>query len=260
MTQRVKSMDASLGTLEGLLGVTFSETFHRFWKAYVPDKTPGFAVQKRKLGGAFGRRGPHPRFGWLIQVEESLPHSAREVTLAHEIVHLALDKEGYPVICSQKSLKGKEWGDVASYLHSVLVHPVVWLRLREWGFPVDDHILVKATGRLKDLQSMDPRRAAPKRKQFPNWQLWLLQYMLARLEWGEPEREQIYEMFAKHYLSVGRQGEKYVKRLNSLGYSEPRRLTPPIVAQAGQMLLQRLDLNDYFWLGSTDPAISTWVK
>ncbi len=252
-------MDTSLETLEGLLDTTFSETFRKFWKTYVPDKTPGFAVQKRKLGGEFGNRGPHPRFGWLIQIEETLPLLAREVTLAHEIVHLALDQEEYPMICGKQE-QDNIWGPIGANLHSVLVHPVVWLRMREWGFPVDDHIRVKATGRLKDLQSMDLMRRSPSRKQFPAWQLWLLQYVLARLEWGEPEREQIYEMFAKYHLSVGRQGEKYVKRLDSLGCFEPRRLTPPIVARAGQMLLQHLDLGTYFSLASTDPAISTWVK
>jgi len=35
----------------------------------------------------------------------------------------------------------------------VLVHPIIWFRMRGWGFPVDEHIKVKATGQLKDLES-----------------------------------------------------------------------------------------------------------
>jgi len=256
-------MDTSLETLEVLLGIAFSETLRKFWKAHVRDKTPSFEVQKGRLGGAFGRRGPHPnRPGWwLIEIEESLPRLVRaEVTLAHEVLHLTLDQEGYPMICGRRESSEAVWGPIAENLHSVLVHPVVWLRMRVWGFPVDDHIRVKATGRLRDLQSMDLMRRTPSRKQRPNWQLWLLQYVLARLEWGEPEREQIYEMFANRHMSIGRQGEKYVKKLASLGYFQPTKLTPQIVASAGQMLLQRLDINTYFGLASTDPAISTWVK
>ena len=134
------------------------------------------------------------------------------------------------MICGKQE-QDSVWGPIGANLHSVLVHPIVWLRMREWGFPVDDHIRVKAMGQLKDLQKMDLVRRHPSRKRFPEWQNWLLKYVLARLEWGEPEREQIYEMFAKHHLSVGRQGEKYVKRLDSLGYFEPRSLTPPIVAR-----------------------------
>ena len=255
-------MDTRLENLEVLLDITFSETFRKFWKAYVPDKTLSFEVQKDRLGGAFGRRGLHPtRPGWwLIEIEENFPCLVRaEVTLVHEIVHLALDKEGYPIIGGRKGLpQDGVWGEVGANLHSVLVHPIVWLRMREWSFPVDDHIRVKATGQLKDLRSKI--RKYPSRKMFPGWRNWLLLYVLARVEWGEPEREQIYEMFASRHVPIGRQGEKYVKKLASLGYFEPPKLTPQIVASAGQMLLQRLDLNTYFGLASTDPAISTWVK
>jgi hypothetical protein len=246
-------MTANLASLEAFLGIALSKTFHEFWKAHVPDKTLPFEVQKRRLGGPFGRRGPHPtKPGWWlieIEIESNLPSLHLEVTLAHEIVHLVLDKEGYPVVWSPKPPKGQMWGPIAMYLHSVLVHPVVWLRLREWGFPVDDHIRVKATGRLKDLQSMDLRRKAPKRKQFLDWQLWLLQYILARLQWGEPERTQIYEMFADHSITViGRYGERYLKRLDSLCYFDPQNLSPQIVKQAGQELLNKLDLSEYFSL------------
>jgi len=245
-------MYASLASLEVGLGVAFSKTFHEFWKAHVPDKTPLFEVQKRKLGGAFGRRGPHPSKPgwWLIEIEQNLPYSVHpENTLAHEIVHLVLEKEGYPVIWSPEPPKGRIWENIASELHSILTHPVIWMRMREWGFPVDDHIRIKATGQLGDLQRMDLRRKAPKRKQFPDWQLWILKYILARLEWGEPERTQIYEVFAKPSITViGKHGEKYVKQLDSLDYFEPQKLTPQTVKEAGERLLKDLKLNVYFSL------------
>ena len=236
-----------LEALEKLLNIAFTDTFEKFWKAYVPNKTPSFEVQKCRLNGPFGRRQPrpgHPR-GWLIQIEERMPEGvSSEVTLAHEVIHLALDIESYPMIGGGENLSKDIWGPVMASLHSILVHPVVWHRMRDWGFPVDDHIRVKSTGRLKDLESKI--RKYPSRKASPNWENWVFQYVLARLEWGEPEREQIYRMFAN--LSIGRQGEKCVEKLAALGYFELQRLNPKTVSEAGEMLLHRFSLNHHFKL------------
>jgi len=185
--------------------------------------------------------------GWLIQISEKAPRQVREVTLAHEIMHLALDLEEYPVIIPQGNTPGGGvWGEVGAELHSVLVHPIIWFRMRKFGFPVDDHIRIQATGQLADLKRT---HRYPTRNQFPDWQNWTLKYVLARLQWNEPERQEIHNLFESCRSAIGRQGEKLFEKLyNSFGYSVPESLTPSITTGAGEMLLQRLDLGSYLQL------------
>jgi hypothetical protein len=255
--QGIKRMDSPLESLEELLNMIFSETFHKFWKAYIPDKISNFIVKRSKLGGAWGQRDYNLQSKQtIIGIEENLAPFHKEMSLAHEILDLVLEREGYPVIYSdaqqlKQNLPGRD--PIASNLHSVIIHPVIWFQMREWGFPVDEHIRVKATGQLKDLQSKIDKY--PSRSNFSVWCGWLLQYILARLEWGEPERQEIYEIFENRHIPIGRQGEKYIKRLEKLGYFDPRNLTPSIVAKAGDMFLQFLELKPYFTLVSTKPDI-----
>lgn len=241
----------NLEKLEKLLEVSFAKSLHAFWREYVqPGRVPTFQVQKCKLNGAWGCRKPlldNPN-GWLIQINEKAPREVREVTLAHEITHLALDLEGYPVISPQKDTPrdGGVWREVAAGLHSVLVHPVIWFRMRRFEFPVDDHIRIQATGQLADLRRK-PRY--PTRSQFPDWQNWTLKYILAGLQWDEPERQEIYDLFKSRHSAIGRQGEKMLDKLrNSFSYSAPESLTPRITTDAGEMLLQRLDLDNHLQL------------
>jgi len=243
-------MNPSPIELEKLLNVEFSEAFCKFWEAHVPNKTPDFSVQASKLGEDWGRRGydPTSRQG-IIEIEESLNSFHKELSLTHEILHLVLEQEGYPVVRHKelqttKRLQG-EWA-IAANLHSVITHPVIWFRMRQYGFPVDAHIKDKAIGRLTNLKSLIDKY--PPRRNFPSWCLWLLQYVLARLEWGAPERQMIYEMFASHSVPIGEQGEKYVTRLDKLGYFNPESLTPAIAKKAGDMFLQRLGLELYYKL------------
>ena len=250
-------MESRLDDLEKLLHMTFSETFQKFWKAYVPNKTSNFIVKRSKLVGPWGQRNYNLQSKQtIIEIEEDLAPFHKEMSLAHEVLHLVLEKEGYPVIYSdaqqlKQNLPGSD--SIASNLHSVIIHPVIWLEMREWGFPVDEHICVKATGQLKDLQSKIDKY--PSRSNFSAWCDWLLMYILARLEWGEPERQEIYEMFKNRHIPIGRQGEKYLKRLEKLGYFNPKNLAPSVTAKAGNMFLKFLNLKSYFALASTRPDI-----
>jgi hypothetical protein len=64
------------------------------------------------------------------------------------------------------------------------------------------------------------------------------------LEWGEPERQQIHDLFKSRRSAIGRQGNKLLARLHSsFGYAEPQNLTPSAVAGAGENLIERLDLH-----------------
>lgn len=240
--------------LEKLLGITFSSHFIDFWTEYDPanpsSNTPNFEVRKSNLGGPFGCRLPRPNHpnGWLIKIERDLPYEAQEVTLAHEIIHSSLDVDGYPMIGRKEGApSNSDYARVAANLHSVLVHPIIWLRMREFDFPVDSHILMKSSGQLSDLRKI---HRYPSRSKSPEWEDWVLRYMLARLEWGEAERAQIYDIFAARHSAIGRQGEKYLRKLDSLGYSEPQLLNPDVVRSAGEMLISRLKLDNVFSLPS----------
>jgi len=239
-----------LEELENLLEISFTKSFHVFWREYVQSgRAPHFQVQKCKLNRSWGCRKPllsNPN-GWLIQINEKAPREVREVTLAHEITHIVLDLEEYPVISPQKDtpLEGL-WGEVASTLHSVLVHPVIWFRMRKFEFPVNGHIRIQAIGQLADLKG-NPKY--PSRKQFPDWQNWTLRYILARLQWDEPERQEIYDLFNSRHSAIGRQGEKMLNMLrNFFNYSTPESLTPKITTDAGEMLLQSLGLDSHLQL------------
>jgi hypothetical protein len=246
-------MNSSLVELKLLLNVDFSETFGKFWQTHVPDKVASFSIKVSKLGGAWGRRSYDLKTKQaLIEIEENLAPFHKEITLAHEVLHLVTEKQGFPVIYSNEqqlkvNLPGRE--TFAECFHSVLMHPVIWLRMNEWGFPVDEHIRVKARGQLKHLQSIIDK--SPSQSDFSEWRNWLMQYILARLEWGIPERQEIYEMFESRHISIGRQGEKYIKRLEKFGYFDPKNLMPSIVNEAGNMFLQFLELKPYFTLVST---------
>ncbi len=245
-----------LDRLEAFLGITFSSHFVEFWTEYGPANpscsTPRFEVRRRNLGGPFGARLPrlgHPK-GWLIEIERDIPDEVCEVTFAHEIIHLSLDVDGYPVIVGKHGPPGSAaYDSLGANLHSVLVHPIIWLRMRKFGFPVDSHILIKSSGQLSDLRKL-PR--FPSRNKSPEWEDWVLRYMIARLEWGEAERAQIYDIFAARHSAIGRQGEKYLAKLDSLGYSEPHLLNPDVVRSAGEMLVRRLKLDSVFSLGSIE--------
>lgn len=236
---------SDLEHLEKALGITFSEAFCTFWKAYiVSDRMPDFRVERGMLGGSFARRLYDSDMA-IIQVEKTLTLPVHvETALAHEIVHLALDREGYPVIVRGKKppLPDGAWEQVASGLHSVLTHSIVWHRMREWNLSVDEHIRLKATGRLESVRAQMHR--CPRRKEAIQWLNWLFQYMVARLDWPEPEREQIHRVFLEDCPSVGKPGERYVKRLYSLGYSAPGNLTPSLVFRAGEMLIRLLEIDD----------------
>ena len=252
------SMNSSLAELEKTLGIKFSETFCAFWEDYVPSKTPNFSLKASKLGGVWGYRGYDLKAKRaVIEVEESLESFHKEITIAHEILHLVLEWEGYPLIYSDEQRLKRNLPNaeaIAENLHSVIIHPVIRFRMKEWGFSVDKHIKVKAAGQLKDLETKIDQY--PPRSNLPEWCEWLLRYVLARLEWGEFERQAIRDMFSSRHIPIERQGEKYLNRLEKIGYLEPKSLTPVIVTEAGEMFLHLLDLKSYYTIGFISKSAS----
>lgn len=241
-----------LSTLHDILGNEISSNFVTFWSDYSPSNPimliPPFELIKKKLNGPFGHRLPRPGNpkGWLIEIEEGLPQNVKEVTLAHEMVHLSLDMSGYPMIAQPEGAPCNAiYDSIAAVLHSILVHPIIWARLKSYGFMVDDHILIKSCGQLNDLRKI---RKYPSRRNSPAWEEWVLKYILARLEWGESERQEIYDLFRSRYSSIGDQGEKILDRLYGYGYSRPDLITPETASSAAEMILDRLKLRFVFTL------------
>lgn len=245
-------MDTLLNQIQESLEFELSSTFLSFWEDHNPSTRkhiPTFSVQKKELGGDWGRRivvGSTP-IQWIIVIASETPPNVQEISLAHEILHIVLDCEGYPVI---EGKEGARMDEIGANLHSVLLHPIIWARLRSYGFSIDEHINRKAEGQLNDLRG---RQTHPSRSQSPEWELWVLLYMLARLEWSEEKSEQIYLFFNKLGSSIGRQGESNLKRLYSLGYPNQQSLTPSVVSQAGELLLQRLKLDGVMKLNYIQP-------
>lgn len=227
------------------LVLNLSSTFLNFWAEYGPNNKdrllPPFEIIQKKLNGPFGRRLPRPNHpkGWLIELDKDLSDDIREVTLAHEILHLALDFEGYPIVGTIKGVPDHPaYDSIAADLHGALVHPIIWHRLRQFNFPITNHILVQSTGQLHDLRNYKTK--FPSRKDSPKWESWVLKYINARLDWADKEREEIFNIFKKRHSSIGDNGEKILSRLYALGYNNPEQLTPETVLAAGKMVLQRL--------------------
>lgn len=241
---------ATLQDYEKLLGIQFSDNFREFWKEYGSNSSsiiiPNFELRVKSLNGPFGYRLPrmnNPK-GWLIEVEKDIPGDRKERTFAHEIIHLALDLEGYPLVVSDKNTPTNQTFDsIAAILHSILVHPIIWLRMKKYGFPVEEHIAVKSIGQLKDLRKYSK---FPSRKKSPLWEEWVLKYVLARLEWNEIHKKEIYDIFKRRFSSIGDHGEIILKRLTNIGYSLPEKLTPHKVSEAAKMIVNRLKLNHAF--------------
>ena len=236
--------------IEKLFGDRLSDNFLKFWEEYHPGSQkrliPTFELVVRKLNGNFGGRLPrlgHKR-GWLIEIEDSLPLETKEITFAHELCHLSLDVEGYPLIIQSSETryaKVKVIDDIASELHSIMVHPIIWLRLQEHGFPVNEHIHLKSDGKLSELRTID---RFPPRSHSPEWERWVLRYCLARLEWAEDHSREVYEFFKRKGSSIGDNGEKILKMLADIGYDSPSTLSPSVVKSGGDMILRKLKLND----------------
>jgi len=240
-------MTVTLQALEDKLDVAFSKTFRRFWNAHVPDRTPRFQVETSRLSrAAFADVGPHPKYGWLIRVRDDRHDVAGlEIRLAHELLHLVLDKEGYPAVCRSdealpKGWSPREWDEVMKLVHSILCHPVISLRMRHWGFATDEHLSKEIRDTLEVLET----HCIPDPDDFVYWRLWVLTYVLNRLDGGD----QVCTYIARRAASVAEQGEEYSKWLDSAGYSEPQHLTAPKVIEVGQSFLSLLEVHPYYLL------------
>jgi len=230
--------------LEGKLGVTFSEMFRRFWNAHVPEKTPCFGVATSKLSQArYAVVRLHPEHGWLIEVRDDLVDNAElEVSLAHELFHLILYKEGYPAVCrSQEELPNEwnpdEWDEAMGLVHSILSHPVIRQRMRHEGFPIDEHLPKEIRETLEVLETY----CVPDPDDFVYWRLWVLTYVLNRCDGVD----QVCSYIAGRAAPVAEQGEEYSRWLDLAGYSEPGSVTVPKMIEIGRRFLELLEMDAF---------------
>jgi hypothetical protein len=241
-------MNETINILEKTLGITFSDLFHQFWETQISINDLNIIIEMSDLrNGEFADVGPHPEFEanhtWLIRIANNISKDVDwlEMSLAHEILHLVLYEEGYPAICSyQDKPLDSNWEVIAKGIHSILTHPLISQRMRDWGFPVDDQIRREESVTLEIIKDApDPETGDDLTRVS-----WILTYICNRLDGGN----QICDLISRRSPSVANAGEQIVKWLLTNGYSSIQSFTSLRIFTIGEILLRKLNLKEHLKL------------
>jgi hypothetical protein len=232
-----KNMESILNSLESQFGITLSETFRDFWAAYLVDVEHNFKFEPITLRkGKFADIAFEEGNRWSIRVSDELPAEGPlfEVSLAHEVLHWVLYREGFPAFCHEGSASD-ETLMLIDAAYSILTHPIISYRMQEWGFPVEISLRSEVAAAIELIEkTSDPNPDDPF-----SILSWILTYVLNRFDQGD----QVADLIAHRVPHVAFEGDRYVSWLMSQGYDKPQNVTPQLVIEIAGEFLRMIDLD-----------------
>jgi len=137
----------------------FSRRFYKFYREQIARI--GFEPQWRiaeSLGGRWSVVERVYRKGELVAARitllQSLSDELAEATAAHEIMHIVLDREGYPAARGLGPAR-----EVGVEFSSMILDPVVYQRLHESGFDTEMELEAQLQEFLKSLEEVNEEPA-----------------------------------------------------------------------------------------------------
>ncbi len=148
----------------------------------------------------------------------ALPPDA--LAVAHELMHLVLDTEGFPFIASRS-----ERQPLAALLNSMVQDPLVDARLRAYGFDIARKIRKDIAAALAGLRQAEQPSDPITRM------MWVLSYASQVLEWKvvapDAVREQgelFVRWFSAHQPTIAAEGDELLASVQRSGFDTPERM------------------------------------
>ena len=238
-------------SIEGKLNTVLSTKFRCFWEEHIIEDAIDFQVARAALNpGVFGtvEALEGSDFEWEIEIRDDLDDLHTEITLAHELMHVLLYRQGHPAICLSGECGEKTstfWDGMGRIVHSILSHPIIWPRVeRYWGNDLD----ICLEKQIEEVQPMFDKQTPSDKWEERNA---CVSYMQNRLDGVACLCDQIDRRFPR----IASRGESDTKWLLDQGYAEAEKLTANQVIQIGQSLLKRLSLEEYLCVCVTKERI-----
>jgi hypothetical protein len=181
-----------------------------YWTNKLP-MPPGIAAQAIRL----------PMSDLQAIYLHSIPAPSEEaLAVAHELMHLMLDVEGFPFITSRS-----EHQSLAALLNSIVQDPLIDARLLRYGFDIGKKIRKDIAAALASLQQAKPPLDRMARM------LWVLNYAGQLLECtvaapdsAGAQAEAFARWFHAHHPAIAAEGDQLLADTQRSGFDTPERM------------------------------------
>lgn len=200
-----------------ILKWTVSGKLELFYKRQVEvlGLEPQFALNPnmRAAGQVITPPGERSR----IEIRPDLSKKEAEHTIAHEIVHIVLYKEGYPVVKARD--EHPDWHDCARILNDMLTDPIVERRLDEYGF------FDREADSKRRLRRMSPEFSKPViqvKRGSRSWLGRIFKHVEMALELSNSVAKEYVGRYARAQQSdIVREGQYWLSVIHERGFETP---------------------------------------
>jgi hypothetical protein len=198
-----------------------------YWTNSLP-MPPGIAAQAIRL--------PEPGIQAIYLHRIPAP-SEDALAVAHEMMHLVLDAQGFPFIAARS-----EQQPLAALLNSMVQDPLIDARLRQHGFDIGKKIQKDIKAALGTLQHAEPSLDRMARMMWVlNYTSQLLECRLVTPENRGAQAEGFAGWFRTNHPTIAAEGDALLEDVQRLGYDTPDRMRALF-----DWITQRYKLPDHF--------------
>jgi hypothetical protein len=159
------------------------------------------------------------------------------LAIAHELLHLVLDAEGFPFIVARS-----EHQPLAALINSAVQDPLIDARLLRHGFNIGKKIQKDIKAALASLHQAEPPRDRVARAMWVlNYAGQLLECEAAAVDGANEHVEAFTGWFSMRHPAIAAEGEELVADLRHAGYD-----TPELMRASFERIAQRYGLADDF--------------
>lgn len=185
----------------------------------------------------------------VIRLRRIPPTIDDEFAIAHELQHLLVDEESFPVTAAEE-----QYEYLSSTLNAVLHDPLANERLRAFGFDLAAHFLDEATRSQTSLTDNNgrPLPGPSNWVQQVHWTMNLLGLMLeheAAFQTRQPSEFEVW--FADCYPAVASEARRLLAMVHQIGYD-----TPAQCYEAFALLINELGLKEVVYLLSRSQCLT----
>jgi hypothetical protein len=164
---------------------------------------------------------PHPGvLGIYVPTQDRhiiyLRRGAKDITVAHELMHAILYEEGYVAIYGREEDHRKEprIAILAHKIQDVVIHPVLFQQLRRSGFDVDQEEQLRGTSLIQTLQKIPAEPACPYTSEYI-LNLFSEAISYVELYFRYPlVREQLQKVYGERFPATLELGEKIIQLIS----------------------------------------------
>lgn len=200
-----------------LLNWMFSSKFERFYKRQMRllQRQPHFVLNEslqdceaQVVTSATGS----PR----IEVRPTLSQREAAHAIAHEITHLVLNQEGFPVVALTPD--HPDWEDCRGSLDAMLSDPLIERRLDDYSFDQEDQSK-RTLRQVRRAFRKPPIQIVPKQR--ISWLVRLFQYVRIMLELSNSSAEEFARSYKGRYPLIAEEGEQLLSLIREWGFQTP---------------------------------------